>query len=1274
MQLSKNAIRVLEERYLIRNEQGETIETPEQLFKRVATAIATPETDNQHCWYEDFYRIMSELLFLPNTPTLFNAGRSNGHLSACFVLPVDDSIKSIFTTLQHTALIHQGGGGTGFNFSNIRPKGSPVRSTTGVANGPLAFMKVFDAATGAVKQGGNRRGGNMGILDITHPDIESFINAKRTEGVLSNFNLSVGIRNDWMDLCLDSEPERLNLLKLIATAAWEKGEPGIIFLDRLGDGINATNPCFTGETKVETMFGKMAFRDMVGKEIPVLTLQDDKSLTYKFMRNIRKMRSSVKVIRIMLNNGKSFTCTPDHQIFTQNMQPRSAGLFEVGDSVSSLQIDSTVLYTLTELRNIHSKNHNSKISHQVESVEYLTELKDVYCGTVDETGRFYLAAGVLVSNCGEQPLEPYESCNLGSINLAKFVIDGQIDFEGLRQLIPIAVRFLDNVITINTYPLPLIQEVTSKNRKIGLGVMGFADMLAQMGVAYDTKDGRRVATRVAEFIQAKAEAVSLALGEEKGAYPANQASTKRNKYVTTIAPTGSLSIIANCSSGIEPYIALAYTRHQAGIDMIEKNRYISEHISKELDTTIWQYVIDHDGSVQGCSDLSETTQSWFKTAKDINPDAHVKMQAAWQGHIDNAVSKCVAKGTLIATNKGLLPIEHLGQAKGEDNFDRALPNTFVLDKDGKVKRITNHYSGGVRVTYKIRLNNGNTLEVAENHKLETLEGFKKAKDITTSDLLVYNNSTINTPGKIELFQFSIKRFKLPTRMSLELALWFGMLAADGSFNEDSGFVGIYSKTESTIAIFARLIRILFGIESKRSTDKNKVMVIFVNSRDLYRWVTVQMGEGAYNKYIPDCILQGNREEQLEYIKGLNLDGYRKNQGLVIYEGVSRQLNDQLFSIAVNLGLRPLKQSRKSKYKGKQFYVHSTYTDCVLQTIDKHKQITTVIPRKVLVPVPSHVYTMQLTTKHSEYRNLLYIKKCKPKYTWNTTLDKLSVLYDKTKHLLKVTHVVQSRSEVYDIEVADSHTYLIDGIVSHNTVNLPNDATVEDVEQIYIQAYRSGCKGITVYRDRSRDGQVLETRNERTGDVSGVNEVSVGDSQSSVLPPGSTQSGSVVNSSDDHYPAVEDVQAKGAKRKRPEIVSGDTTQVTTACGKLYITINVDNEQHPFELFCNMGKAGGCEASQNEALGRIISLTLKSGVSPKKIADQLINIRCDKPYGIGSAQIKSCADAIAKILVMRSLDTLSLSGGKKGTPCPDCGCSLEHVENCAKCPYCGYSRCG
>ncbi|MGQ9780291.1 MAG: LAGLIDADG family homing endonuclease [Bacillota bacterium] len=927
MRLSENARTVLERRYL-RKEGGEVVETPEEMLRRVADNIAAVEGRSfgkspreVAALAEEFYRLMDELKFLPNSPTLMNAGRELQQLAACFVLPIEDSLESIFETLKIAALIHKSGGGTGFSFSRLRPKNDRVGSTGGVASGPVSFLKVYNASTEAVKQGGTRRGANMGILRVDHPDILEFIDLKRTPGVITNFNLSVAVTDALMEAVAKGEDyylinprngspvERLSAREVfgrIIDAAWAAGEPGVVFIDRINaanptphlGAIESTNPCVTGDTWISTAMGPRQVKELVGR--PFTALVDGRP--YATGHEGFFKTGTKPVVRLCTCEGYSLRLTPDHPVARVTAQTRShlttewvparelrpgdrvllqnhrgltgwpgeltegegyllgllvgdgvlkkdvavlsvwakkeavngppeagapeavmelalayamalphradfkgfipvaplnsppvplsklregvaerpgvslgvsgsgrsedlksaalralaermgmrpghktitpalerassegyrgflRGLFDCDGSVQGnqakgvsirlaqsdlefLQAVQRMLLRLGIASVIYSERRPAgekllpdgkggrrrypvKAQHELvisgenlvlfhervgfgdpEKAAKLRALlasyrrrlnretftatvlsvtdegvEEVYDVRVPGINAFD-ANGFYVHNCGEQPLLPYEACNLGSINLSLMVRSGQVDWEELRRVVHLAVRFLDDVIEATVYPIPKIEAMAKGNRKIGLGVMGWAEMLIQLGIAYDSEAAIELAREVMGFIDRESKEASARLAEERGPFPNFRGSIYdrpggvllRNATTTTIAPTGTLSIIANTTGGIEPLFSVAFTRQILDNDRLIEVNSLFARMAEERGFYRRELIeaIAERGSVRGLPGVPEDLQRLFVTAHEIAPEWHVRMQAAFQEHTDNAVSKTV---------------------------------------------------------------------------------------------------------------------------------------------------------------------------------------------------------------------------------------------------------------------------------------------------------------------------------------------------------------------------------------------------------------------------------------------------------------------------------------------------------------------------------------------------------------------------------------------------------------------------------------------------------
>lgn len=642
--VSDNALVVLKRRYLMKDKEGRVIETPKAMFIRVAKFIAEADrnygtSDEQvDATAQRFFDVMAEFEFLPNSPTLMNAGRPLGQLSACFVLPVGDSMEEIFEANKHAALIHKSGGGTGFSFSRLRPRNSIVASTSGVASGPVSFMKVFNASTEAVRQGGTRRGANMAILRVNHPDILNFISCKEDTDELTNFNISVGITDAFMEAVekgtgyplynphtgktheVDGTEVSLDareVFNLIVDHAWRTGEPGVVFIDRMNQ-LNSTYPSETVEA---------------------------------------------------------------------------------------------------------------------------------------------------TNPCGEQPLPPYDSCNLGSINLDKFVLSplpadyiisdaaAGIDWERLGAVVRTAVHFLDNVIDQNAYPIEAIESQTRKNRRIGLGVMGWADMLVRLNIPYNSEEALVLAERVMAFIETEARNHSSELAKTRGKFPNWESSTylqdniaMRNATLTTIAPTGSISIIAGCSSGIEPYYAIAFERNVLdGTRLVEVNP-LFEAIARRQEFYSEQLIkrLASRRSLSEIEEIPESVKGIFLTAADISPEDHVRMQAAFQRHCDSSVSKTInfLESATRADVKQAFELAYRLGCKGVTVYrDKSRPDQVLSTmsqavskaKKAQVEQRPSILSG---ITEKIKTGYGNlyvTINTKDGHPFEVFAHIGKSGYTTMAD-------------------------------------------------------------------------------------------------------------------------------------------------------------------------------------------------------------------------------------------------------------------------------------------------------------------------------------------------------------------------------------------------------------------------------------------------------------------------------------------------------------------------------------------------------------
>ncbi|MBO8161136.1 MAG: HNH endonuclease [Thermosipho sp. (in: Bacteria)] len=789
---NQNAVKILEDRYLLKDGDGSIIETPEDMLERVATVVSKGDEKLK----EEFLEIMRELKFLPNSPTLMNAGAKLGQLSACFVVPVEDSMHSIYKAIHDQAIIQKTGGGTGFNFSKLSEKDAFLTTSQGRASGPISFMKVFNESSRTVEQGGKRRGANMGILEADHFDIFDFIEAKNVkycdvcntkmgrnqfecpncgryipeDTTLNYFNLSVGINDEFIQKAINlvekgidsdwvlrsrRDPNKIKVVKFsdlwkkIVFYAWYSGEPGLINLSEINrhnpiptEPIDATNPCVVGDTLVQTVEGEIPIKDLVGKEIDVYCMNEKGELTISRAYNIRKTRENAELVKVVTTRGE-IICTPDHKFYTKNrgwveakdLNPKdkivglnrkmknekycAVGLtgteyisehrfimshYEDIEGKDVHHIDGNTLNNVKSNLEVIEHGKHSVLSNKghidwsirnekgqfvrkpvkkekdkltlnrpiganlrVKEVIYLDYKEDVYDLTVENYHNF-IANGVVIHNCGEQPLRPYESCNLGSINLDRLTdMEGNLDFKELERVTRLAVDFLDNVIDVNKYPLKEIEESTKQTRNIGLGVMGLARMLQKMEIPYDSPEGRAKVKEVLEIIQYFADDQSMYRARKYGNFPlyeksvyAEQGIPMRNATRTTVAPTGSIGTLANTSGGIEPDFTHRFTRivnqgdeekefkivveNPVLVAKLKKYNLYSEELMKEIEENGGMLpenpkaLVGYPASVY---DLYKHLREVFKTANEISVEGHIDMLIAVQSVINNAVSKTI---------------------------------------------------------------------------------------------------------------------------------------------------------------------------------------------------------------------------------------------------------------------------------------------------------------------------------------------------------------------------------------------------------------------------------------------------------------------------------------------------------------------------------------------------------------------------------------------------------------------------------------------------------
>jgi len=1554
---SEAALRVLRERYLWRDENGKLIETPDEMCWRVARAVAQAEKqwaapEEVEAVAAQFYEVMTRRQFMPNSPTLMNAGKGNNlQLSACYVVPVEDSLQGIFEAVKHAALIHQSGGGTGFSFSRLRPEGSMVASTHGVASGPVSFMKIFDGATEAVKQGGTRRGANMGILRVDHPDILKFIDCKR-DGSVTNFNISVAITDEFMrayeadedyalvDPHTKKETQRLrarDVMARIVDAAWATGDPGLVFLDRANRStanptpelglLEATNPCVIGETRLATDRGLIRMDTLYasGEELVVTTDARAWAHTTEATVNgvaqvatsgvvfqpavpVFKSGENVPVWRLITSHGIEITATPYHRFLTTQGYKRLDQL-EYGDELllqggegawskervlpaiaygtqSELRLrakiargeahpptewsqelgevvgyvlgdgyvrrsdtcdvvgiaidlnDADIVKTIQErvyhwhkakgnvtirqghhqvmyegsfatflmglgitpvkavekrvpesifmaprdavigfLRGLFSADGSVQVgpsekgtcsvrlatssrglaqdvqqlllnlgivsairlrrqssvrlmpNAQREAAEYTTQAQyevlidktnrdrfaevigfmqerkqaklaawisakkrasnyeafttkvaaiedagtaDVYDTTVPEVHSIS-ANGIITAQCGEQWLGSYDACNLGSINLGLFVHDGEIDWKELERVTRLTTRFLDDVIEINPYPLAEVREMVRANRRIGLGVMGWAEMLFELGLRYDSEEATALGERVMVAIREWATDESRELAKTRGPFPNWEHSIYkdgpplRNSTRTTVAPTGSISIIAGCSSGIEPIFALAFQHRVKQPDgSYRVLDFVNPYFKRAVESSdiedkegVIEYAKQH-GALHGHPAERHPVLAPYVTAHEIAPEWHIAMQAAFQKGVDNSISKCLAAGTLIPTSRGLIAVE--------DFSDVETPDTFVNIAEDGVRtgghRILSHYYAGEQSATRIRLDNGAELAGSTaSHKVQTPDGWRKLADLRVGDLVVGRFQAAHGQGGAALpalgaLKTNAVPVTVPLQMSPKLAQFLGMLAAEGHTTEETGVVGLTTADDAVAAEFSALAQELFGLTPRHAVDQRNpnVQYLTLNSRALSRWIEGLIGKGAYSKHVPTQVLMGSADEKLAFLRGVSLDGYHDPQhGLYVYAGMSKQLAYGVAEVCRSFGLPLVRMhgglvgaTGATSYK----VLVSNELQQLVKCIEPHKNGETHFATYQVLVDRETLETTSVPTDHPYYSAFRAIRQRQARSCDNTTAQRFG--WPTETPVYRVTAVEDAGVvALYDIEVEDAHEYVVNGIVSHNTINLPNAATRDDVARAYMQAWTSGCLGITIFRDGSKGEQVLNVgvKDEKKGKQEEKKaEAPMPESEAPKvqLAPAAAATPATAAMQQRRYP-------NGVK-DRPPVVVGYTRQVRAPEGKVNVTLNSDGDGL-FEVFINIGKAGSDVAALAEALGRLISIHLQvespltQNERAQEVARQLRSIGGSTSIGFGVDRVRSLPDAVARALELHLESLANQPGGSNSAPGAD-----------------------
>jgi ribonucleotide reductase alpha subunit len=1475
-----------------------------------------------------FQELMENLDWIPNSPTLMNAGDELQQLSACFVMSPDDDITDIHETAKNAAEVFQSGGGCGYAFWQLRPYGDAVGSTGGIASGPITFMRTYDQLCETIAQGGARRGAQMGVMRVSHPDVIQFIHAKNkdvslahtlrlndpddfthnsfadalaeareliddegrvpkhlrnaVEGHLSNFNISVGVTHDFMEAVKAGEEytftnprtgephvateqtvelyemfglgeyaEAGEVLSVPAGEIWdrivegahENGEPGVIFLERVNDEhsfdvdehpehrILATNPCLTGDTEIALADGTtetLASLAENGQDVRVLCRNSETGeLTVKIGRNPRQTRTDADLVRVETEDGTTLRCTPDHEIWTPD------GYVEAGDLSTGDRIVGTTAVA------IPAGGVSETVSEEL-TVESVSDAGSapVYNITVDDHHNYLAitegeddAPFVSVANCGEQPLEEYEACNLGHINLSTLAAEDApdwrvwaerhadehgsradavsaflaeaVDWEEFDRRVELGTRFLENVVTMSDFPVEEIEQTVRRMRKIGLGIMGLAQLYIQLGMKYGSDPANEVARQLMTHINHHSKWTSHELATERSSFEDWEDSKYadptayrewfegqtgldadewadgfpvRNHNTTTIAPTGTTSMVGNTTGGCEPIYNVAYYKNVSDdvqgdemlvefddyfLRVLEANDIDVEAVKEEAQEQMAENAFE---GIEGLTSVPDAIGELFVTTGDLSAKEHAAVQCSCQEGVDSAISKCLEKGTLVQTDTGVRPIESFTEETPE-------PGEFVtVDEDVTIDGVPveSQYYAGEKEATRVRVDNGTELVGAtESHRVLTPDGWKVLGDLGEGDYVIGRHTESHGNGGTEIAFDRLtdvatdggaaltapgsdpgiyeKDVTLPSRMSPRLAQFLGMYAADGSAIDERYCIEISTSSERVRDEARELFEELFGREpfveedTRGSAQRDTVYGVHLNSKPVWEFVTDLCESGSYAKEVPREVLQGSPDEKLAFVNGVTLDGYVGSQSLVVYGGMSKDLADGVADLLRSFGIPKVYVGRKwiKESDAYAYQVHVTNEAQELVTpVEPHKRVERFDQRyRVYVP-QDRVDKTEFDSRSREYYAARTFEYRDRNYMFHTTAADLGI--DDAPPLYEVTEVEDAGTrEMYDIELAGPHEYVVGGVVSHNTVNAPNDSSVADAKEVFEYIYDHGGKGVTYYRDGTRSKQVLTTRAKNTEfadeaeaaealveqieDVFGGIEAFVGSEE--VQAALDQQIGELLGS-------VDDGEEFAQKRDRPDVLRGVTQRIDTGYGKLYVNINEDPEaDRPFELFANIGNSGGFTASFTEALAKTISTALRAGVDPWEIAEELQGIRSPKVAWDKGEQIQSIPDAIGTAMrrylegdIERAYpqqqtleetaedaeadsraerdaapepdiggvepepeadggaaaasegDQQSLIDAGESPECPECGAlSLYYSEGCKTCESCGWSEC-